>query len=68
MNDLEVMTGRGSLMRAARAGAALFGSGVVVGVVVALVFGSLIRFAVIIAAIAIVLVAAARMALGRKRY
>jgi hypothetical protein len=69
MNDLDVLTGRsrGSLMRSARAGVALFGSGFVVGIVAALVFGALIRTVVIVAAIVIVLVAAARMAMGRKR-
>jgi Flp pilus assembly protein TadB len=69
MNDLDLMTGRshGSLMRSARTGAALFGSGVVVGIVLALVFHALIYAAIIIAAIAIVLVAAARMALARRR-
>jgi hypothetical protein len=45
----------------------LFGSGFVVGIVVALVFGALIRTVVVIAAIVIVLIAAARMALGRRR-
>jgi len=69
MNDLDVLTGRsrGSLMRSARTGAALFGSGVVVGIVVALIFHALIYTIVIVAAILIVLVAAARMALGRRR-
>ncbi|MGH8891118.1 MAG: hypothetical protein ACRDV3_15325 [Acidothermaceae bacterium] len=69
MNDLDVLTGRsrGSLMRSARTGAALFGSGVVVGIVVALIFHALIYTIVIIAAIVIVLVAAGRMALARRR-
>lgn len=69
MNDLDVLNGRsrGSLMRSARTGAALFGSGMVVGIIVALVFHALIYAIVIIAAIVIVLVAAARMALGRRR-
>lgn len=67
MDDLDVMSGRrGSLMRSARQSVALFGSGIVVGIVIALLFGSLIRFAVISAAIVIVLIALARMALGRK--
>jgi len=69
MNDLDVLTGRsrGSLMRSARTGVALFGSGFVIGMVVALIFHALIYTVVIIAAIVIVLVAAARMALGRRR-
>lgn len=69
MNDLDILAGRarGSLMRSARAGVALFGSGFVVGIVAALVFGALIRTVVVIAAIAIVLIAAARMTLGRRR-
>ncbi len=68
MDDLDVTTHRhGSLMRSAKQGVALFGSGIVVGVVIALLFGSLIRFAVIAAAVVIVLIALARLAMGRNR-
>lgn len=69
MNDLDLLTGRsrGMLMRNARVGAALFGSGFVVGMIVALIFHALLYTIVIVAAIVIVLVAAGRMALGRRR-
>jgi Flp pilus assembly protein TadB len=69
MNDLDFLNrqSHGSLMRSARTSTALFGSGVVVGIVLALVFHAIIYAGIIIAAVVIVLVAAARMALGRKR-
>lgn len=69
MNDLQILTSNGhrSLMRSVRGGVALFGSGFIVGMIVALIFHALIYTVVIVAAIVIVLVAAARMALGHRR-
>ncbi len=70
MDDLQILTDRGhrTLMRSARTGAALFGSGVIVGLVIALVFATIIKAAILVAAIVIVLIAVGRMLLGRKRY
>jgi len=68
MNDLDVLGSRGSLMRSARTGVTLFGSGLVVGIVLGMIFHALFYMVIVIAAVAIVLVAIARMAFGRKRY
>ncbi len=69
MNDLETLTGRSgnSLVRSVRTGTALFGGGVVVGVLIAFVFHALIDTIVVGGALLIVLVFAVRMMIGRKR-
>jgi hypothetical protein len=69
MDDLQILGSgsRRSLMRSARTGAALFGTGFVAGIVVGIVFHALIYAAVIIAAVVIVLVALARLLIGRRR-
>jgi hypothetical protein len=68
MDDLDVMSGRsrGSLVRTARTGVTLFGSGFLAGVVVALVFRALIVATVVIAAVVIVILALVRFTLGRR--
>jgi sugar phosphate permease len=70
VNDLEVLSRRSrgsSLMRSARTGAALFGGGMLTGLVIALLFGTLIRAVLLTAAVVIVLVAVVRMVIGRDR-
>jgi hypothetical protein len=57
-----------SLMRQIRTGAALFASGIVVGIVLAVVFGALIKIAVVTAAFLIVAYALLRLAFRRQRY
>lgn len=66
MSDLDFRP-RGSLMRSARTGVGLFGSGLVVGIIVGVIFHALFFTMLIIAAVAIVVVAVARAALGRRR-
>jgi hypothetical protein len=69
VNDLQILSSRGgnSLVRSVRTGAALFGSGVVVGIVVALIFHALLYTIVIGGALIILLGAALRLMLGRRR-
>lgn len=69
MDDLELLGGRsrGGLVRAVRIGTALFGSGFILGAVVGVVFKALIDTVIVMGAIAIVLIALARMLLGARR-
>jgi hypothetical protein len=69
VNDLQILSNRGgnSLVRSVRTGAALFGSGVVVGIVVALVFHALVYTIVVGGALIIVLGFVLRMLIGRRR-
>ncbi|MBX6372194.1 MAG: hypothetical protein IRZ02_08070 [Acidothermus sp.] len=68
MDDLELFPRRpGRLSRGARSAIALFGSGFVTGMALALLFSTLVRTIIIAAAVVIVLVALARAALGGRR-
>jgi hypothetical protein len=69
VNDLQILSSRGgnSVVRSVRTGAALFGSGVVVGIVVAAVFHALIITIVVGGAFIIVLGALLRLFFGRGR-
>jgi hypothetical protein len=68
MNDLSIIgnRSRGSMIRLVRAGAGLFVSGFVAGLVVALIFHALITTFIIVAATVIVAIALVRMLLRRK--
>lgn len=55
------------MVRSVRTGAALFGSGVVVGIVVALIFHAIVYTIVVGGALIIVLGFLLRMVLGRRR-
>lgn len=57
-----------SLMRSIRTGTALFASGIVVGIVLAIVFGAIIKFAIMSAAVVIVAYTLLRIAFGRRRH
>lgn len=57
-----------SLMRSIRTGTAVFATGVVTGVVLAIVFGALIKAAIVIAAMLIVGYALLRLAIGRRHH
>jgi hypothetical protein len=69
VNDLQILSNRGgsSVVRSVRTGAALFGSGVVVGIVVALIFHAIVYTIVVGGALIIVLGFLLRMVLGRRR-
>jgi|GEM_PF-6500300 hypothetical protein len=68
MNDLSIIGGRSraSMIRLVRAGAGLFASGFVAGLVVALIFHALITTFIIVAATVIVAIALVRMLVRRK--
>lgn len=69
MDDLQILGGRsrGSMIRLVRASIGLFGGGFVAGVVVALVFHALLMTLIIVGAIAVLVIAAARVMIGRRR-
>ena len=68
MNDLSIIGGRSraSMIRLVRAGAGLFATGFVAGLVVAFLFRALITTFIIVAATVIVAVALVRLLVRRK--